>query len=79
MTEGQAGGNTIRSMWITARSFSIKDILKTMLKPLPRHVWEDAKEWVRQNWLRERGRRKETIERSFADTNELHGFRYVWM
>jgi len=39
----------------------------------------DAKEWVRQNRLSERGKalyklEKETIERSFGDAKELHGY-----
>ncbi|WP_156160086.1 IS1182 family transposase, partial [Paenibacillus sp. E194] len=50
-------------------------------KVVTRHVWEDSKEWVRINRLSRSGkylyrRRKETIERSFADAKELHGFRY---
>jgi len=55
---------------------------KTGQKVVTRHVWEDAKEWVRKNRLSERGkllykRRGETIERSFADAKELHGLRYA--
>ena len=54
---------------------------KTHQKVVTRHVWENAKEWVRKNRLSERGkqlykRRGETIERSFADAKELHGLRY---
>lgn len=54
------------------------------VKTVTRHIWEDAKEWVRQNRLSERGkalykRRKETVERSFADAKELHGLRYARM
>ncbi|MEK3730924.1 MULTISPECIES: IS1182 family transposase [Paenibacillus] len=50
-------------------------------KVVTRHVWEDSKEWVRNNRLSRSGKylyrkRKETIERSFADAKELHGFRY---
>lgn len=50
-------------------------------KVLTRHVWEDSKDWVRNNRLSRDGKqlyrkRKETIERSFADAKELHGFRY---
>ncbi|MFE0560874.1 IS1182 family transposase [Paenibacillus sp. NPDC058910] len=50
-------------------------------KVVTRHVWEDSKEWVRGNRLSRSGKylyrkRKETIERSFADAKELHGFRY---
>jgi hypothetical protein len=50
-------------------------------KVVTRHVWEDSKDWVRQNRLSKAGKllykkRKETIERSFADAKQLHGFRY---
>jgi len=45
------------------------------------HIWEDSKEKVRLNRLSKSGKRlyrkrKETIERSFADAKQLHGFRY---
>lgn len=45
------------------------------------HVWEESKEWVRQNRLSKSGKylyrlRYQTIERSFADAKELHGLRY---
>lgn len=51
-------------------------------KTLTRHVWEDAKERVNGNRLTDIGkriykRRKETVERSFADAKELHGYRYA--
>lgn len=50
-------------------------------KIVTRHVWEDSKEQVRMNRLSKSGKRlyrkrKETIERSFADAKQLHGFRY---
>lgn len=50
-------------------------------KVITRHVWEDSKEWVRLNRLSRSGKylyrlRYQTIERSFADAKELHGFRY---
>jgi hypothetical protein len=44
-----------------------------------RHVWEGHKEKVRENRLSKSGKmlyRKEKIERSFADSKELHGRRY---
>ena len=49
---------------------------------LTRHVWEDSKEWIHRNrrswWGKEfYKRRKETIERCFADAKELHGLRYA--
>lgn len=51
-------------------------------KVIVRHVWEDSKELVNQNRLTELGKRlyakrKETVERSFADAKELHGHRYA--
>jgi hypothetical protein len=46
-----------------------------------RHVWEKHKEKVRLNRLSKSGKilykfRKEKVERSFADSKELHGLRY---
>jgi len=54
---------------------------KTHQKVISRHVWESSKEWVRENRLSKSGKilykkRKETVERSFADAKELHGLRY---
>lgn len=53
-------------------------------KVVVRHVWEDAKERVDARRLSPEGkriyaRRKETVERSFADAKELHGQRYARM
>ncbi|WP_341280273.1 IS1182 family transposase [Paenibacillus sp. FSL H8-0537] len=50
-------------------------------KIVTRHIWENSKEQVRLNRLSKSGKRlyrkrKETIERSFADAKQLHGFRY---
>jgi len=47
-----------------------------------RHLWEDFKEAINANRLSDLGkrlyaRRKETVERSFADAKELHGHRYA--
>jgi Transposase DDE domain len=55
---------------------------KNCVKTVTRHVWEEAKEWVRKNRLSQQGkalykRRRETIERSCADAKELHGLRYA--
>jgi len=52
------------------------------VKVVIRHVWEDHKEAVDAHRLTETGkrlykRRKETVERSFADARELHGHRYA--
>ena len=52
------------------------------VKTITRHVWEDSKERIDQHRLNPIGkkiyrRRKETVERSFADAKELHGYRYA--
>jgi transposase len=54
---------------------------KNHTKVVTRHVWEENKEKVRLNRLSKSGKalykfRKEKIERSFADSKELHGLRY---
>lgn len=51
-------------------------------KTVTRHVWQDAKEQIDTNRLSPWGkalykRRKETVERSFADAKQLHGHRYA--
>lgn len=54
---------------------------KTEFKTIRRHVWEEYKERNVDFIKTDKGkriykRRKETIERSFADSKELHGLRY---
>ena len=54
------------------------------MKVVTRHVWEGSKERINKHRLTEYGkeiyaRRKETVERSFADAKELHGHRYARM
>lgn len=54
---------------------------KQTTKSLRRHVWEDFKDEAYAFTHTEKGkkiyaRRKETVERSFADSKELHGLRY---
>ncbi|ARL54967.1 IS5 family transposase [Burkholderia pseudomallei] len=54
------------------------------VKVVTRHVWERAKERVDARRLTEWGqriyaRRKQTVERSFADAKQLHGHRYARM
>ena len=56
----------------------------THVKVVTRHVWADYKERVDEHRLEKRGkkiyqRRKETVERSFADSKQLHGHRYARM
>jgi IS5 family transposase len=51
-------------------------------KVVTRHVWQGAKDRVDAHRLEPRGRRiykrrKETVERSFADAKQLHGHRYA--
>jgi len=51
-------------------------------KTIARHVWEHHKERVVEHRYEEKGkriyaRRKECVERSFADAKELHGHRYA--
>lgn len=51
-------------------------------KVITRHVWEADKERINANRLTEKGKkiyakRKETVERSFADAKQLHGYRYA--
>lgn len=54
------------------------------VKVVTRHVWESSKERMDAHRLSDRGkaiyaRRKETVERSFADSKELQGHRYAKM
>lgn len=54
------------------------------IKVITRHVWEGAKERANALRLTPWGkkiykRRKETVERSFADAKQLHGHRYARM
>jgi transposase len=53
-------------------------------KIVTRHVWQASKDRIDQHRLEPRGkriykRRKETVERSFADAKQLHGHRYARM
>jgi len=55
---------------------------KNHQKIISRHVWEESKEIIHKNRLTFCGkelykRRKETIERSFANAKQLHGYRYA--
>jgi transposase len=54
------------------------------IKVVTRHVWESSRERMDQHRLSRVGkriykRRKETVERSFADAKQLHGHRYARM
>jgi transposase len=53
-------------------------------KIVTRHVWQECKDRIDQHRLEPKGkriykRRKETVERSFADAKQLHGHRYARM
>ena len=55
---------------------------KQFKKTITRHVWEEDKESCRELRLSDAGqkiykRRKETVERSFADAKQHHGHRYA--
>ncbi|HWI62610.1 MAG TPA: IS1182 family transposase [Symbiobacteriaceae bacterium] len=55
---------------------------KNMQKVITRHVWQDDKDLVYRHNKTDYGqyllqRRRETVERSFADGKELHGLRYA--
>jgi transposase len=55
---------------------------KNHQRTVTRHVWQDARERTDAHRLTPWGkaiykRRKETVERSFADAKELHGHRYA--
>lgn len=57
---------------------------KNKTKVVTRHVWEDDKERLTANRLSPEGKdiyskRKETVERSFADAKQLFGHRYARM
>lgn len=57
---------------------------KQDVKTIHRHIWEDDKERAAAFTRTQVGaaiyaRRKETVERSFADAKELHGLRYARM
>ena len=52
------------------------------VKVVTRHIWQEYKEEINDHRYEDRGkrlykRRKETVERSFADGKELHGHRYA--
>ena len=51
-------------------------------KVITRHVWGDSHDLINSNRYTDRGRhlkkrRSETVERSFADAKQLHGYRYA--
>lgn len=55
---------------------------RAAVRTITRHVWQEAKERIDANRLTPWGktlykRRKETVERSFADAKQLHGHRYA--
>lgn len=55
---------------------------RSQVKVIARHIWEKHKEKITDQRVTPRGkriykRRKETVERSFADAKELHGHRYA--
>ncbi len=59
-----------------------KDCFSKKQKIITHHIWEKYKDFARKNRLTATEKRLykvrcSTIERSFADTKELHGYRYA--
>ena len=59
-----------------------RDCTQSPCKVITRHVWEEAKDKAKarrlKNWAKcIYDRRKETVERSFADAKQHHGHRYA--
>jgi transposase len=55
---------------------------KNHQKVITRHVWGESRDQINSNRYTDRGkyikrRRSETVERSFADAKQLHGYRYA--
>jgi transposase len=55
---------------------------KSGVRVITRHVWQKHREQIRENILTPLGKylrqkRRETVERSFADAKQLHGLRYA--
>jgi len=55
---------------------------QSKIRVIARHVWQEHREKIRQNILTPLGKylrqkRRETVERCFADAKELHGLRYA--
>jgi len=55
---------------------------RNQTRVITRHVWQKYREQIRENILTPLGKylrqkRRETVERSFADAKELHGLRYA--
>lgn len=72
------------SICASCRLLSVCTKSRTHQKVIHRHVWESHCEKVESHRHEDRGkeiyqRRKETVERSFADAKELHGHRYARM
>lgn len=85
VTTNREGRREYKSTSETCRNCPrLKDCTKSkkLVKTIYRHVWEQYKEQVNEHRFEEHGkliyaRRKETVERSFADAKQLHGHRYA--
>jgi hypothetical protein len=86
-TTNRAGYREYRSDPVICRSCPLRDQCTSdarSIKTVTRHVWEEHKEAVDSHRKTQTGkvlyqRRKETVERSFADAKQLHGQRYIRM
>jgi len=84
-TTTREGYNEYKSNPAVCRNCSLREQCTrsaNCTKVVTRHIWEKYKEEITENRLTSIGkdiykRRKETVERSFADSKQLHGHRYA--
>ena len=84
-TTNRSGYREYKSSPAICRTCPLRDSCtqsRNHTKVVTRHVWQDSLEKITANRLSPWGkriyeRRKETVERSFADAKQLHGHRYA--
>tara|TARA_R100001509_G_scaffold161823_1_gene131949 strand:- start:617 stop:1402 length:786 start_codon:yes stop_codon:yes gene_type:complete len=84
-TTNRSGYREYKSSPRVCKSCPLRDACtqsRNHTKVVTRHVWQDSLEKITANRLSPWGkriyeRRKETVERSFADAKQLHGHRYA--
>ncbi len=84
-TTNRSGYREYKSTPKTCRDCPLREACtqsRNHTKVVTRHVWQDSLEKITANRLSPWGkriydRRKETVERSFADAKQLHGHRYA--
>ncbi len=80
--DGHAEYKSLKSDCQTCPYFDKCITSSTGRKTIYKHVWDKYKEKIKENTKSDLGkeiyrRRKETVERSFANSKELHGYRYA--